>query len=779
MDVIDDENEAMEFNDNKYLYSWGFGKYGQIGLKFANYSLSAIKQPIEEKEEVFLISGGESHSAILTLTSKVYVYGKNYFGQLGLGHNNYVYHPTKIDFLDKIKISKVVCGGDHTLALSEDNNIYSWGLNMFGQLGVGDYIVRKQPVKLDLVSKKSDNLSILSKNEDLIDIAAGAQHSILLTSKNRILTCGFSKYFSLGYESEEDVNIFKPIENIPTKSAITKISAGVYHSGCIVDNESIYIWGKGEVLQYEKPTIMYLEFSSEKTNNSNANNFSPVKKFTSSNLIRELKFGEDTVYVVNKNDELFAMGDNKVGQLGDSTQIIKKQLEKIETPKIKQIAVGYSFAIIVAFDNKMYGWGSNEFGQLGLTSKNILLQPTYLEELSQLAVFKISCGGYHSLGLFNNNLINNITKADNIDNFKSISEIKKNLKINNLNSTIKKDYSNISEKYKFLELMKKKISELENNLIIKDNLIKDLKLKEDEINKKISEEGGKENKKSIYAGTNPRGFDNNFEINLEEIEFSNEEGEIGRGTFGDVRRGIWRKEQVAVKFLKQEMTNSEDNINAFVEECNMLKNLRHPNILLFMGVNTVSPYYFIVTEFCENGNLFELLHQHKEITLNWEEKRRIALEVALGMNYLHSFEPPILHRDLKSMNVLLDRNFQVKIADFGSTKFLEVQMTKQKGTFQWMAPEVIKGSSYTEKADVFSFGIILNELASRQPPYYGVDKKEVARNVATRPDYRPSISRSFPKEWVEIMVRCWDHSASKRPNFAEIIDFLIKMKLTK
>ena len=216
------------------------------------------------------------------------------------------------------------------------------------------------------------------------------------------------------------------------------------------------------------------------------------------------------------------------------------------------------------------------------------------------------------------------------------------------------------------------------------------------------------------------------------------------------------------------MTNSEDNVAGFIEECNMLKNLRHPNILLFMGASCKAPYYFVVTEFCENGNLFELLHQHKNISLNWDERRRIALEVALGMNYLHSFEPPILHRDLKSMNVLLDKNFQVKIADFGSTKFLEVQMTKQKGTFQWMAPEVIKSSSYTEKADVFSFGIIMHELASRQPPYYGVDKKEVARNVATKPDYRPGISRSYPKEYVELMVKCWDQNPSKRPTFAEI-----------
>ena len=106
-------------------------------------------------------------------------------------------------------------------------------------------------------------------------------------------------------------------------------------------------------------------------------------------------------------------------------------------------------------------------------------------------------------------------------------------------------------------------------------------------------------------------------------------------------------------------------------------------------------------------------------------------------------------------------------------------MTKQKGTFQWMAPEVIKGNSYSEKADVFSFGIILHELASRQPPYYGIDRKEVAKNVSNKPDYRPQISKSYPKEWVDLMVKCWDHNPTKRPSYSEIIDILSKMKFSK
>lgn len=845
----DDDNDTIEFSDNKYLYSWGFGKYGQIGVKFANYSLTPIKQIIDEKEEIFLIAGGESHSAILTLSSKLYLYGKNHFGQLGIGHNHYVYSPLKLELSDRVKISKVACGGDHTLALTEENVLYTWGLNVFGQLGLGDYLARKTPIKVRLISHgdNSQQESILLKHEEIVDISAGAQHSMILTNKNRILTCGYAKFNSLGYESEEDVNIFRHIQSgITYKNSISKISCGVFHSGCIADNDVVYIWGKGDILIYEKPTQITINEIISGSNNTivirdsnltiSTLNSSPTKKQSHNNFIRDLKIGEDIVYILTKQDEVYAMGDNKYGQLGikQNSQNVKnigisnsnpgnqssvgipfrKTLEKVDCPKIKQIEVGYNFVLLVTFENKIYGWGSNEYGQLGLTTMSVVHTPTLLEEISNLGVYKIACGGYHSLGLFNvdigYNLIQGLSqgqiiKDENPKNIEtkntlnaedanhpkepttpitqSLEEHKKVLKIIPLNSTMKKDYLTQSEKYKFMENMKKRISELENSLIVKESQIKELKQKDEELSKKMQDsdprQGDSSSRSKSSSVNNPRGFDNPFEITLEEIEFAEDEGEIGRGTFGDVRRGVWRKEHVAVKFLKQEMTTSEDNVNGFIEECNMLKNLRHPNILLFMGASCKAPYYFVVTEFCENGNLFELMHQHKNIALNWDERRRIALEVALGMNYLHSFEPPILHRDLKSMNVLLDKNFQVKIADFGSTKFLEVQMTKQKGTFQWMAPEVIKSSSYTEKADVFSFAIIMHELASRQPPYYGVDKKEVARNVATKPEYRPAVSRSYPREFVELMVKCWDHNPSKRPNFGEIIDSLIKMKLTK
>ena len=148
-----------------------------------------------------------------------------------------------------------------------------------------------------------------------------------------------------------------------------------------------------------------------------------------------------------------------------------------------------------------------------------------------------------------------------------------------------------------------------------------------------------------------------------------------------------------------------------------MESLRHPNIVMFMGACTKSPGNLaIVLEFCKNNCLWALL-QDLRIPLSWEKRYELAIGVAKGMQYLHSFSVPVLHRDLKSLNVLLDEYYTPKIADFGWTRLLAEKMTLKVGTFQWMAPEVIVSKHYTEKADVYSFGIILWEIASREPPF--------------------------------------------------------------
>ena len=195
-----------------------------------------------------------------------------------------------------------------------------------------------------------------------------------------------------------------------------------------------------------------------------------------------------------------------------------------------------------------------------------------------------------------------------------------------LSSTVVNNNTFINQKYKIINELTAENAKLEEKKRQNEFQIEQLLKEEKELKAFL----GETNTKSLS-----RGFVNDFEIDKSELKII---GELGKGTFGVVSKGIWRKETVAVKFLKEEMLQQPENIKSFHEECLFLKNLRHPNILLFMGASTKSPDYFILTEMCEHGNLFDLLHHKKHITISWEDKRRLALELCYGMTYLHSLK---------------------------------------------------------------------------------------------------------------------------------------------
>lgn len=114
--------------------------------------------------------------------------------------------------------------------------------------------------------------------------------------------------------------------------------------------------------------------------------------------------------------------------------------------------------------------------------------------------------------------------------------------------------------------------------------------------------------------------------------------------------------------------------------------LRHPNIVLFIGACTKPPHLGLVLEYCSQGSLWSVL-QNPDKTLAWEDRKKIAMDTAKGVFYLHSFKPPILHRDLKSLNLLLDDSWRTKLIDFGWTRNLDVKMTGKIGNFMIILSE--------------------------------------------------------------------------------------------
>ena len=218
-----------------------------------------------------------------------------------------------------------------------------------------------------------------------------------------------------------------------------------------------------------------------------------------------------------------------------------------------------------------------------------------------------------------------------------------------------------------------------------------------------------------------RAFVQNNEIGFHELSYDRK---LSEGGYGIVYRGRWKHTVVAIKEIKREIIE-QDKLEEFKNECAVMEVIRHPNIVLFLGACTKMPNLCIVLEYCARGSLWSLLHD-MQIKMTWDYRKKFALDIAKGVYYLHTSKQPILHRDLKSLNILLDHALTAKLADFGWTRIKAKVMTSKIGTYQWMAPEVIKGFKYTEKADVFSFGVIMWELATRKPPYYGIDGQVVS-----------------------------------------------------
>ena len=767
-DLYDNENQNDNENENEedipvnLIYSWGFSKYGQTGIENMNYILSPSitnftqiinSEQFSQNIEIEPFTG-ESHSAFLIQEQDqtyLYMFGKNIFGQLGFGENSYIFEPLLLpDFPEKIK--KVSLGGEHSIILTSKNNIYVSGLNIFGQLGLGDYENRNTFTNINIYK----NTLMNNEEEEIIDIAAGAQHSILLSNKHKVYYCGFNKNNFL--DKNEDINIFTLIQDEKIKDKRIKfIRAGMNISGILFDDKTtIAIFGQDIEFINKTSEIILINLNNIINKDNTKDN---------SLYISDFKLGKEFILILLSNGDVYTCGTNAKNKLEEDDKSISKKNDKgnlvfykVSIPEaVIQIEAGYDNSIVVTESGKLYGWGSNYYGQICSTKKSIINTPILISNpfIKDLTLYKISTGAYHSISIYKGDA-NNIPEEEPIfDIFKS-----------KLSSLLELSYP---DQEKAIDI-----------LLNKDQFEKELNEKQEVLKQKMKELKEKMEKiePSNSLSKYTRGFENNFEISLEELEFDEENSEIGKGTFGDVLRGTWRGEEVAVKFLKGSMTDSPESVKQFLDECNILKNLHHPNILLFMGACTIGPQYFFVTEFCDNGNLFEFLHMMRDTKLTYNDARRIALEIAYGMNYLHGFKPPILHRDLKSMNVLLDRNCTVKLADFGNTRTFQTQMTKQKGTFQWMAPEVIKGSTYSESSDVFSFGIIMNELVTRIPPYHGTDKKDVAKKVVNNPKYRPPYNeKKVPKDWIDIMTKCWEHDEKKRPNFGEVIELLLKAKL--
>ncbi|XP_058282117.1 mitogen-activated protein kinase kinase kinase 12 isoform X3 [Hylobates moloch] len=231
---------------------------------------------------------------------------------------------------------------------------------------------------------------------------------------------------------------------------------------------------------------------------------------------------------------------------------------------------------------------------------------------------------------------------------------------------------------------------------------------------------------------------------------------VGSGAQGAVFLGRFHGEEVAVKKVRD---LKETDIKH-------LRKLKHPNIITFKGVCTQAPCYCILMEFCAQGQLYEVLRAGRPVTpsllVDW------SMGIAGGMNYLHLHK--IIHRDLKSPNMLITYDDVVKISDFGTSKELSDKSTKMSfaGTVAWMAPEVIRNEPVSEKVDIWSFGVVLWELLTGEIPYKDVDSSAIIWGVGSNSLHLP-VPSSCPDGFKILLRQCWNSKPRNRPSFRQIL----------
>jgi len=257
-------------------------------------------------------------------------------------------------------------------------------------------------------------------------------------------------------------------------------------------------------------------------------------------------------------------------------------------------------------------------------------------------------------------------------------------------------------------------------------------------------------------------------IEKQDIKFKKE---LGKGTFGVVFFGEWANANVAIKKLHRHMVDVPEILQDFEKEAAVLGRLNHPNIVRLYGVCRTAYDYYIVLEYASEGSLDNILGDDKKPFL-WNPSRlQVAADITKGLYYVHGQD--IWHRDLKSGNVLIykdDTGLRAKLTDFGEAKVMEATSktaTKGRGTLSWMAPEVLSGEKYTEKADVYSYGIILWQLAAREKDPYKEESNQFALVAKVREGERPKIPSDCHPRYASLIKWCWHNDSKERPNIKE------------
>ncbi|ETV93344.1 TKL protein kinase [Aphanomyces invadans] len=253
---------------------------------------------------------------------------------------------------------------------------------------------------------------------------------------------------------------------------------------------------------------------------------------------------------------------------------------------------------------------------------------------------------------------------------------------------------------------------------------------------------------------------------------------LATGGYGTVWRGQYDGAVVAVKVLF-DGRKSAAGVSKFIAEVALLATLVNPYVVSFVGASwTTVESLALVVEYMDLGDLYDYLRTHSAVEFSWTAKRRCAADIVRGLVYLH--DRNIIHRDVKSRNVLLDTVKPSKLSDFGVSREISSKtMSQEVGTYLWTAPEILRGDRYTVSADIYSLGVLLGELDSHQPPFYNVTIEDGGPMLGVsimmrvmQNQLHVDVSPQCPPRIASLIDLCTGHGPAQRPTAAQVLGAL-------
>ena len=394
--------KKINYTKDSFLYSWGKNKYGELGL--GNLSNTCVPSPITSLDSklIYSIRPGGRNTVIISTDGSVYFCGNNIFGLLAENtnfqnneKNQKIFKKNKFFIENELNIKDIAIAEFHCLALDEKGRIFGWGGNLFNKLGRNNDLIQGIPNQINLKHK-------------IISISCGDYHSCALSEKGILYSWGgggdsYNKG-QCGHGTTKDIQRPKKVEFFTNNNIkIKKVCCGGYHTIVIADSNELFSFGKGIYGQCGDGHHDNISIPKKVYFNENQNlEFENSKEI----IIIDIKCGGDHSLFLSSNNNVYTCGHGYLGQLGlgnnkniNSPTIVKSLTNK----KIIKIAAGWSHSLVLTSEGYIYSTGCNKYGELGIKKDLNKFKYTWIECLSQLNIKDISAGGHHSWCLIDSN----------------------------------------------------------------------------------------------------------------------------------------------------------------------------------------------------------------------------------------------------------------------------------------------------------------------------------------------------------------------------------------